>query len=82
MAKIAARLASEQLAGARAVPPKRVDRREPVTPHESPMQVGESRERRERGCGWVEMNWVADVGRKHPGITQVRARESSNRESV
>jgi hypothetical protein len=43
---------------------------------------GESRERRERGCGWVEMNWVADVGRKHPGITQVRAREGSNRESV
>jgi len=34
MAKIAARLASEQLAGARAVPPKRVGRREPVTPHD------------------------------------------------
>jgi hypothetical protein len=41
-----------------------------------------SRERRERGCGWVEMIWVADVGRKHPGITQVRARESANQESV
>lgn len=41
-----------------------------------------SRERRERGCGWVEMNWVADVGRKHPGITQVWARESTNQESV
>lgn len=42
----------------------------------------QSRERRERGCGWVEMNWVAEVGRKHPGITQVRAREGTNQEGV
>jgi len=46
------------------------------------VRIRETRERRERGCGWVEMNWVADVGRKHPGITQVRARESANQESV
>jgi len=45
-------------------------------------ESGYSRERRERGCGWVEMNWVADVGRKHPGIAQVRARESTNQESA